>query len=215
MAHKPRRERRRNTKIAGSEGALAVNSEPSGSDLPLAMDTAAIGEVTSAMMDEGRPLKPSSPLWRRPIRPQVKPRTETQRTGTSLSRLRPRRRESSIRSIGRRMPPPWNPSHRLPRTSGPRRSASHPLRRRPRDNASEIAPRRALPSSRGDRTPGCCRGKNSFDNRGKRARRRGSWSASRRHDAALWSAHGLLPRWSGPAKRRCEVSHRPATPSTY
>ena len=53
MAHKPRRDRRR-TQIAGSDGAIAVGAEPSESDFPIAIDmeTAAIGKVTSAMMDE-------------------------------------------------------------------------------------------------------------------------------------------------------------------
>ena len=54
MAHKPRRDRRRPSQIAGSDEAIAVGPEPLGSDLPIGLDmeTAAIGEVTPEMMDE-------------------------------------------------------------------------------------------------------------------------------------------------------------------
>ena len=52
MAQKPRRDRRRIAQIAASDGD--VGSEPFESDLPTVsgMETAAIGEVTPAMMDE-------------------------------------------------------------------------------------------------------------------------------------------------------------------
>ncbi len=52
MAQKPRRDRRRISQVAASD--LDVGSEPFESKLPVGsgMDTAAIGEVTPAMMDE-------------------------------------------------------------------------------------------------------------------------------------------------------------------
>ena len=54
MAHKPRRDRRRTTQIAGSAETVAVNSETFEPDWPIAIDmeTAPIGEVTTEMMDE-------------------------------------------------------------------------------------------------------------------------------------------------------------------
>ncbi len=54
MAHKPRRDRRRTTQIAGSAATVAVNSETFEPDRPIAIDmeTAPIGEVTTEMMDE-------------------------------------------------------------------------------------------------------------------------------------------------------------------
>ena len=52
MAQKPRRERRRISQVGASD--VDVGSEPFGSDVPVesGMETAVIGEVTPAMMDE-------------------------------------------------------------------------------------------------------------------------------------------------------------------